>query len=119
MRGHAHAGRSAELGHRAEERMMAPTPADPTEGVPGHASRIARIEGYLALLCVVALFLGPAFPALPQPVGLALGVSIWACGWLFAISGVRHGAGGARVAAGICLAILVLHAASMLVIVLH
>jgi hypothetical protein len=83
--------------------------------------KIARVEGYLALFCVLALLLDPFFPRLPlpEPLGLAVGVSIWACGWLFAISGVRHGRGGARVAARISLGELILHAALSLVIAWH
>jgi len=82
-------------------------------------SKTARVEGYFALFFVLALFLDPLFPPLPGTLGLAVGVSIWACGWLFAISGVRRGRGGARVAAGISLAALILHAALITVIALH
>jgi hypothetical protein len=98
---------------------VAPTATDIIEGTRKRGSRTARIEGYLALIFVVALFLGPAYPPLPEALGVAVGVSIWACGWLFAISGVRHGVGGARVAAVIGLTILVLHAALILIIALH
>jgi hypothetical protein len=99
--------------------MAAPTASDTIEGTRGRISKISRIEGYLALFFVVALFLGSVLPPHPEALGLAVGVSIWACGWVFAISGVRHGRGGARAAAVISLAILVLHAALILVIALH
>jgi hypothetical protein len=81
--------------------------------------KLARAEGYLALVFVVVLFLSPLFPPLPEPLGLAVGICIWASGWLFAISGVRRGRGGARVAAIISLIVLVLHAVLVLVIAWH
>jgi hypothetical protein len=65
------------------------------------------------------LFLSPQFPPLPEPIGLAVGILIWACSWLFAISGVRRGRGGARVCAIISLVVLVLHAVLALVIAWH
>jgi hypothetical protein len=99
--------------------MMAPSATDTIEAPRKRASRTARLEGYLALLFVVALFLPSGFPPLPEALGVAVGVSIWACGWLFAISGMRHGVGGARVAAIIGLTILVLHAALIVIIALH
>ncbi len=91
---------------------LGPSPATAIE-------KLTKAEGYLALAFVIALFLGPLFPPLPEPLGLAVGASIWACGWLFAISGVRHGRGGAQVAAIISLVILVLHAVSSLLIAYH
>jgi hypothetical protein len=99
--------------------MVDPVESETTQGRGPGGSRLARAEGYLALFFVVVLLLSPLLPSLPGPVGLAFGVSIWACGWLFAISGVRRGRGGARVAAHISLVILVLHAALLLLIAWH
>jgi len=83
------------------------------------AAKLSRAEGYLALVFVVALFLSGLYPPLPEPIGMAVGISIWACGWLFAISGVRRGRGGARVAANVSLIVLVLHAMLIIVVALH
>jgi hypothetical protein len=99
--------------------MVNPVETKTTEGRGLGGSRLARAEGYPALSFVFVSFLGPLLPPLPGPVGLAVGVSIWACGWLFAISGVRRGRGGARVAALVSLVILVLHAAVLLLIAWH
>jgi hypothetical protein len=107
--------------------MAGPIAQDNIEATRGRISKIARIEGYLALVFVVALFLEPllepVFSRLPEALARAVGistwVSIWAGGWLFAISGVRHGRGGARATAVISLVILVLHSSLILIIALH
>jgi hypothetical protein len=96
--------------------MVSPTAPDTIDATRRRFSKIARIEGYLALFFIFALFLGPLFPSLPPALAQAVEVTLWACGWLFAISGVCHGRGGARVAAVISLVILVLHASLILII---
>jgi hypothetical protein len=99
--------------------MTVPVAPDSMDGRGKAAAKLARVEGYLALLFVVALFLSPLLPRWPEPFGMAVGISVWACGWLFAISGARRGRGGARVAAVVSLVILVLHAMLVLVIAWH
>jgi hypothetical protein len=44
---------------------------------------------------------------------------MWALAWVLSLSGVRIGKGGGRVAAGFTLALLSLHAATLLVIAYH
>jgi hypothetical protein len=80
--------------------------------LPNRATRWASavVEGYLAPVLLVLLFIGVGTDRLPQPYGLMTGVLMWGCCWLFAISGVRHGHGIPRRAAGLTLALLILHA---------
>src|SRR5688500_18818726 len=83
-------------------------------------SRMATIEGYLSLALVGLMFSAGALQVwFPAPYGFAVGVSAWGIAWLLAISGVRRGRGGARVAASISLGILVVHAGLSLVIAYH
>ncbi len=72
--------------------------------------RIAGAESYVAL-AIMLLFatemLVAPFPLIPrfgEPVDRAIGVTLWACGWLFSISGARHAEGEARGAALVSLA---------------
>jgi hypothetical protein len=89
--------------------------------VPIRAARwvSAVVEGYLAPVLLVLLFIGVGSVRLPQPYGLMTGVLMWACCWLFAISGVRRGHGIAKRAAGLTLALLILHAILLALIALH
>jgi hypothetical protein len=79
-------------------------------------SDLASREGYVALGLVALMLLAPD---LPGNIGFLVGISIWGCSWLFAIGGVRRGRGGARVAATIALSLLILHAASALLLAFH
>jgi len=45
-----------------------------------------------------------------RPIRLPLWITVYACGWLFAISGVRRGIGSSRFAAGVALLLLILGA---------
>jgi hypothetical protein len=81
--------------------------------------RAGKIEGYLSLPVVVLTFCNPLLDWLPEDFGAPIWIGIWACGWLLAISGVRHGEGSSRVVAGISLAILVIQASLFLLIALH
>jgi len=74
---------------------------------------LASVEGYTALALLPFLLLGPR---LPGYYGLVVGIPIWGCSWLFAISGIRRGRRGARIAAGIALALLVLQAGISLLV---
>jgi hypothetical protein len=74
-------------------------------------SRIATVEGCLALLLIVNFFVVPRLaPPLPEPLDLTVGVFLWALAWLFSISGTRHGRGYGRWAAALSLSLLSLHA---------
>jgi hypothetical protein len=83
-------------------------------------SRFAGVEGYLALVImldfVFEMFFGPLLPQFGSPYDPAIVTTLWACGWLFAISGVRHGRGGARVAARLSLAFFVLQAGLIVIV---
>jgi hypothetical protein len=89
--------------------------------VPNRATRwtSAEVEGCLAPVFLVLVVIGSAFVSLREPYGLATGVLMWGCGWLFAISGVRHGHGIARITAGLTLALLVLHATGVALLALY
>jgi hypothetical protein len=82
-------------------------------------SRAAQIEGYLSLPIVVLGFLNPIFAAIPETFRMPIGITMWACAWLFAISGIRHGKDGARVVAGFALVILVVELLWLLTPRLH
>jgi hypothetical protein len=71
----------------------------------------------VALVLVVAMFL--PFPRLTNPYGLMLGVTLWGLAWLFAISAMRRGRGGARVAGRVSFVVLVCHAVALVVIALR
>jgi hypothetical protein len=89
---------------------------EPTEDRRRQLSRIAGIEGYLSLPIIVLAFCNPLFSLLPESYLPPIWITMLGCGLLFAISGVRHGTGMARVVAGLSLAILV---AYVLVIAMH
>src|SRR4051812_6267646 len=102
--------------------MAVPVASDTSERRAKGAAKLAHAEGYVALFCVVVSFLVPLFPPLPEPLGFAVGILFWACwpcGWLFAISGVRRGQGGARDAAVLSLGLLVFQVAVVLLIAWH
>jgi hypothetical protein len=92
---------------------------------PGRAlSRAACAESYIAvaiaLLFVSEKFVAP-FPLIPrfgEPVDLVIGLTLFACGWLFSLSGVRHANGKARIAARVSLAFFALLTAFMVVVLL-
>ena len=88
---------------------------------PGPAPRklFAKAEGYLALLLALAFVLSPM--CIRRVTGDfvvegAVLLAIWACAWLFAIGGSRHGVGAGRLAAILALGLLVLHAVFVLTI---
>ncbi len=85
----------------------------------GRLARIGTIEGYLALLLIVLCVLTPrVIPPAPEPYDLPVGFSLWAALWLFSLSGLRHGHGYGRLAAGVSLALLSLHAIAVVYLVL-
>jgi hypothetical protein len=78
------------------------------------------VEGYLALALVGLMFAGLVLRVrLPEPAGIVVGVTIWGLAWLFALSGVRRGRGGARAAAWVSLGVLVWHAGMSLLLAYH
>jgi hypothetical protein len=80
-------------------------------------SRVGTVEGYVAL--VIGLVAPLLLPTIPSPYGEGLGITMWALAWVLSLSGVRIGKGGGRVAAGITLGLLSLHAVALLVIAYH
>jgi hypothetical protein len=72
--------------------------------------RLASIEGYLSLVCIVTMFFlgGLLTSRLPEVFAVSINITVWAFAWLFAISGIRRGEGGARVVAHLMLTILFL-----------
>jgi hypothetical protein len=83
-------------------------------------SRVGTIEGYLAFLILVSFFAATPFvQRIPEPYGQAIAITLWALAWIFSLSGVRHGKGAGRVAAGFTLGLLSLHALTLLVIAYH
>ena len=92
---------------------------DHAESQRGRLARIGTVEGYLALLLLVLCFVAPRLiPAVPEPYDLPVGFSLWAFAWLFSLSGTRHGRGYGRLAAGLSLILLSLHAIAVLFLVL-
>ncbi len=75
-------------------------------------------EGYLAPVFVLLMFITSAL-RLPDALNVMLGVLCWACALLFAISGVRRGRLGARVASGLVLAFLFFQIAFSLMLLYH
>jgi hypothetical protein len=84
----------------------------------GKLARLGTVEGYLALaLTVVGIFPGRIIPPAPEPYTLPVAFSLWAAAWLFSISGIRHGHGYGRLAAGSSLALLSLHAVALICLI--
>ena len=99
---------------------MVEAPTNPPIPERSRPSRAAAIEGYLSLALVGVMGIWAVLRVqIPGAYGLIVGVVVWGLAWLFAISGMRRGQGGARAAAAISLAILVLHAGISLVIAYH
>jgi hypothetical protein len=116
--------------------MPTSAPARPAQSFGKLAALVVSLEAYMSLALVLfftfsaplfapdpdpfgaanVITLGLLSPALPEPFGGALAITLWACCWLFAISGVRHGAGAAAVAAGLSLCWLMQHALLVLVV---
>src|SRR5262245_9927247 len=71
-------------------------------------SRRAETEGYLSLPFAILTLAIPlfVFGSAPDIYVMSIWITILACGWLFAISGVRHAKGRARGVARLSLAIL-------------
>ena len=90
----------------------------PTAEARRDSTKMSTLEGYLAPLFLALMFVGASI-RLPSPYDLIIGITLWACCWLFAISGVRRGGAGARVAAGLTLTLLILDAVFRLVITFH
>jgi hypothetical protein len=67
---------------------------------------------------VLDVFFGRARPRFGSPYDEVIGITLWGCSWLCAISGVRHATGRARVAAWVGLAVLLLHSGLILVLIL-
>jgi hypothetical protein len=93
------------------------------EGQERRRARLARvgtIEGYAAFVILLICIVPPSFtPRIPEPYGLAIGITLWALAWIFSLSGTRFGKGGGRIAGGFTLTLLILHAVAILVIGLH
>ena len=69
---------------------------------------------------LLAFFVSPLLlPAIPNPFGQGLWITLWGLAWVLSLSGARIGKGGGRVAAGFTLALLSLHAVTFLVIAYH
>jgi hypothetical protein len=92
-----------------------------TIGAPLRVStRAGNMEGYLALALMVVGYAWPYLrPTVPGRVELAIWISLWAFSLLFAVSGVRHGRGGGRAAAGVALAAWSFNAFAIAMFLLH
>jgi hypothetical protein len=98
---------------------MCASTADNAELRRGRLSRIGTVEGYLSLLLLVLLFVQPLLaPPLPEAYELPIGISLWAVAWLLSLSGTRHGLGFGRIAAGLSLSVLSLHALAVVYLLL-
>jgi hypothetical protein len=99
--------------------MITPT-CDDHERRREALSRVGTVEGYVAfVVLLIGLVAPPLLPTIPSPYGEGLGITMWALAWVFSLSGVRIGKGGGRAAAGFTLALLSLHAVTLLVIAYH
>jgi len=85
------------------------------------STRAGSIEGYLALTLMAFgyVWAGKYGPSFPEPYEPVIGISLWTFWLLFAVSGVRHGRGWGRVAAGVALAVFSLNAIANVVILVH
>jgi hypothetical protein len=96
-----------------------PSAADNAELRRGRFSRIGTVEGYLSLPLLIVGVLAPALiPPVPEPYGVAVGIALWAIAWLLSLSGTRHGRGYGRLAAGLSLTLLSMHAICLIVLIL-
>jgi hypothetical protein len=99
--------------------MITPTGED-HERRRERLSRVGTVEGYVAFVVLLIGLVAPLLlPTIPSPYGEGLEITMSALAWVLSLSGVRIGNGGGRVAAGFTLALLSLHAVTLLVIAYH
>ncbi len=90
-----------------------------TQGA-GRLAGIAKVESYLALAIALLALLDailhpfPVIPRFGQPADQIVGITLLACGFLLSISGARHSAGHARIAARVSLAFYALVSAMII-----
>ena len=103
---------------------MMPNPSKfSTDIEPSRLVRMARFEGYLSMPMTFCHWFFTNlysdcthhFPLwIPRVYEIVIGASIWSIAWLFALSGVRHAIGWARLAAGASVFVLVIDAGFVL-----